>query len=98
MQSSSHNLDRLGVAFDDPHLVANARLLLPATLAQHLGLREVVEYHVDLGESPHSHGVEHNKPRSNQHKTPSLLSRLLPTRSPCDMFDVLGEFIRQDRH
>ena len=52
MQPSSHTLDRLGVEFDDPHLVANAGLLLPATLAQHLGLREVVEQHLDLGDAP----------------------------------------------
>ena len=30
---SSHNLDRLEVAFDDDRLVADAGLLLPATLA-----------------------------------------------------------------
>ena len=33
-------------------LVANAGLLLPVTLAQHLGLREVVDSHVDLGDAP----------------------------------------------
>ena len=32
-------------------LVANAGLLLPVTLAQHLGLREVVDSHVDLGDA-----------------------------------------------
>ena len=36
---SSHSLDRLETAFDDDRLVANAGLLLPATLAQHLGLQ-----------------------------------------------------------
>jgi hypothetical protein len=46
---SSHSLDRLDVAFDDDHLVADAGLLLPATLAQHLGLRELVDEHLDLG-------------------------------------------------
>ena len=40
---SSHSLDRLDVAFDDDRLVADAGLLLPATLAQHLGLKELVE-------------------------------------------------------
>ncbi len=40
---SSHNLDRLDVAFDDERLVADAGLLLPATLAQHLSLHELVE-------------------------------------------------------
>lgn len=47
----SHSLDRLDVIFDDEHLVANAGLMLPATLAQHLGLRELLERHVDLGDA-----------------------------------------------
>ncbi len=47
---SSHSLDRLDTAFDDEHhLVSDAGLLLPATLAQHLGLRELVERDLDLG-------------------------------------------------
>jgi len=46
---SSHSLDRLDVAFDDDRLVADAGLLLPATLAHHLGLRELVDEHLDLG-------------------------------------------------
>ena len=40
--------DRIGVSFDDHRLVANAGLLLPATLAHHLGLRELVDHHLDL--------------------------------------------------
>ena len=48
---SSHSLDRLDTAFDDDRLVANAGLLLPATLATHLGLRELVETHLDLGQA-----------------------------------------------
>lgn len=48
---SSHSLDRLDTTFDDGRLVADAGLLLPATLAQHLGLKELVDTHVDLGES-----------------------------------------------
>ena len=35
-----NHLDRIQIAFDDPRLVANAGLLLPVTLAQHLGLRK----------------------------------------------------------
>jgi hypothetical protein len=46
---SSHSLDQLDTAFDDEHLVADAGLLLPATLAQHLGLRELVVRHLHLG-------------------------------------------------
>ena len=43
---------RIQVTFDDHRLVANAGLLLPLTLAQHLGLRELVDNHVDLGDAP----------------------------------------------
>ena len=44
--------DRIHVAFDDHRLVANAGLLLPASLAQRLGLGELVNRHVDLGRAP----------------------------------------------
>ena len=44
--------DRIRIVFDDHRLVANAGLLLPATLARHLGLRELVDYHLDLGGAP----------------------------------------------
>ena len=44
--------DRIQVSFDNHRLVANAGLLLPATLAQHLGLHEFVDSHVDLGDAP----------------------------------------------
>ena len=47
-----NHLDRIQVAFDDPRLVANAGLLLTATLARHLGLRELVDRHLDLGGAP----------------------------------------------
>jgi hypothetical protein len=49
---SSHSLDRLDTAFDDDRLVADAGLLLPATLAAKLGLRDLVERYVDLGRRP----------------------------------------------
>ena len=49
---SSHSLDRIATAFDDDRLVADAGLLLPATLVQHLGLRELVDEHLDLGAAP----------------------------------------------
>lgn len=48
----SHSLDRLDTAFDERHLVADAGLLLPATLAQHLGLGELVDRHLELGDRP----------------------------------------------
>ena len=44
--------DRIQITFDDHRLVANAGLLLPVTLAQHLGLRQLVDSHVDLGDAP----------------------------------------------
>ena len=44
--------DRIQIAFDDHRLVNNAGLLLPATLAQHVGLRELVDRHLDLGHAP----------------------------------------------
>jgi hypothetical protein len=50
--SSSHSLDALAVQFDDANLVANAGLVLPATLAQHLGLEELYRRHVRLGNAP----------------------------------------------
>jgi Transposase DDE domain group 1 len=43
-------LDRVGVVFDDQRAVANAGLLLPATLAQRLGIEQLVEECVDLGD------------------------------------------------
>jgi hypothetical protein len=45
---SSHTLDALAVQFDDVNLVANAGLVLPATLAQHLGLEALYRKHVRL--------------------------------------------------
>ena len=43
---------RIQISFDDHRLVANAGLLLPATLAQHLGLPELVQPCLDLGGVP----------------------------------------------
>ena len=44
--------DRIQIAFDDLSLVADAGLILPVTLAYHLGLGELVDSHVDLGAAP----------------------------------------------
>ena len=44
--------DGIHIAFDDHRLVANAGLLLPASLALRLGLAELVDQHVDLGDAP----------------------------------------------
>ena len=43
---------RIRVAFDDHRLVANAGLMLPATLARRLGLSRLVDRHLDLGRAP----------------------------------------------
>ena len=44
--------DRIQIAFDDHRLVANAGLILPATLALRLGLPELLRKHLDLGGAP----------------------------------------------
>ena len=49
---SQNNPDRIRIVFDDHRLVANAGLLLPATLARHLGLGGLVDRHLDLGGAP----------------------------------------------
>ena len=49
---SSHSLDRLDTALDDDRLMADAGLMLPATLAHHLGLKHLVETRLDLGAAP----------------------------------------------
>ena len=44
--------DRIHVPFDAHRLVANAGLFLPAILALHLGLPQLVQEHLDLGRAP----------------------------------------------
>ena len=44
--------DRIQIAVDDHRLFNNAGLLLPAILAQHVGLCELVDLHLDLGHAP----------------------------------------------
>ena len=44
--------DRIRITIDDYRLVSNAGLILPVTLARHLGLRELAGNHVDLGDAP----------------------------------------------
>ena len=44
--------DRIQIAFDDHRLVANAGLILPATLALRLGLPQLLRKHLDLGGAP----------------------------------------------
>ena len=44
--------DRIHIAFDDRRLVANTGLILPATLALHLGLPQLVQECLDLADAP----------------------------------------------
>ena len=44
--------DGIQIAFDDHRLVNNAGLILPAILAQHLGLPQLVDRYLDLGRAP----------------------------------------------
>ncbi len=48
----SNDPDRIQITFDDHRLVANAGLILPATLALHLGLPQLVQECLDLGDAP----------------------------------------------
>ena len=73
--------DRIHVAFDDHRLVANAGLLLPVTLAYRLGLGELVDRHVDLGDAPG---------RANAgDKVPTLVASALVGGDCIDDADVL---------
>ncbi len=49
MAGSSHVLDRIDVTFDDDHAVADAGLILPATLLDHLGLEAAADEAVSVG-------------------------------------------------
>ena len=53
-----HHPDGIRIAFDDHRLVANAGLILPATLARRLRLPQLVHNHLNLGRAhgPGEHG------------------------------------------
>ena len=72
--------DRIRIALDDTRLVANAGLLLPATLALHLGLRPLVDRHLDQGDAPG---------RANTGRIASI--KPLPNASGCLKYDVNGK-------
>ena len=52
MRSSHVVLDQVEIAFDDQQAVASAGLLLPATLAERLGIEQATDQLVDLGDRP----------------------------------------------
>lgn len=49
MRRSSHSLDRVKVRFDDDHAVADAGLVLPATVTQKLGVEALTDELVGVG-------------------------------------------------
>ncbi|MGH7748582.1 MAG: IS1380 family transposase, partial [Candidatus Dormibacteria bacterium] len=74
-------LDRHHIAFDDPHSVANAGLILPATLAAHLGIEQAANQVVNLGDRP-----GHFQPGA---KVMTLLHALIAGGECIDDADVL---------
>jgi Transposase DDE domain group 1 len=52
MRSSHVVLDQVDITFDDPRAVASAGLLLPATLAERLGIERATDQLVGLGDRP----------------------------------------------
>jgi hypothetical protein len=52
MPSSHVALDQVDITFDDQRAVASAGLLLPATLAERLGIEQATDQLVDLGHRP----------------------------------------------
>ena len=69
------------ITFDDHRLVANAGLILPTTLARHLGLPQLVDRHLDLGNAPG---------RANPgHKLMTLVASALAGGDCIDDADVL---------
>jgi hypothetical protein len=50
MRSSHVVLDQVDIAFDDEHAVGGAGLLLPATLAERLGIERATDRLIDLGD------------------------------------------------
>ena len=78
---SSHSPAGLVVAFDDDHAVANAGLLLPATLADRLGIETVIDELVNLGDRP-----GHHRPGR---KVLTLIHALVAGRDCIDDADVL---------
>ena len=81
MRPSSRNLDRLEVTFDDPNAVANGGLVLPMTLADRLGLKELVDRNVHLGDAPGHANVGQ--------KTVALVASALVGGDSIDDADVL---------
>lgn len=81
MRQSSRRLAVLEVVFDDRNAVANGGLVLPMTLADELGVCELVDDNVDLGDAP-----GHANPG---HKVMALVASALVGGDSIDDADVL---------
>ena len=81
MARVSHGIDRVAVSFDDPHLVANAGLILVGTLVVRLGLERLVDGMVRLG--GHVGGARPGR------KVLSLVHTMVAGGSHIDHADVL---------
>ena len=88
MQQSSRKLKGLEVVFDDPNAVANGGLVLPITLAERLGLAELVDAYVCLGDAPGHANVGH--------KALALVASALVGGDSIDDADVLRSGRAQD--
>jgi hypothetical protein len=49
---SPHTLDQLDTRVDDTHAIANAGLLLPATLAERLGIEQTADHLMTWASGP----------------------------------------------
>jgi hypothetical protein len=77
----SRSLDTIAVTFDDERLVANAGLIAPASLAEHLGLKSLLEERVDLADAPGRANVGH--------KAMTVIHAVLAGADSIDDCDVL---------
>lgn len=91
----AHTLNRIATTFDDGRLIANAGLLLPATLAQHLGLRELFDRHVDLGSNPlAARAAAIRRSPSSCPPSPAVPASTTPTRCAGGSAAALGHELR----
>ena len=81
MRQSSRKLHSLEVVFDDPNAVADGGPVLPMTLAGKLGLKELVDTNVHLGDAPGHANVGQ--------KTAALVASALVGGDSIDDCDVL---------
>ena len=77
----SRSLDRVRADFDDERLVANAGLIAPASLAERLGLKDLLDESIDLGDV-----VGHANPGA---KAMTVIHAVLAGADSIDDCDVL---------